>query len=182
MLKSTFVGLLLCLTCFCGTCAFAGFPKDWDTQAVIYAEVEEVRTLENGMPRKISKQEYLSESLGDVMISLRPLATLTGNLDAALHDKLIAAAHVGRTFSNSDILKAPSEGSKVVVFVHKYDGKYIITHGGVSFFPQDKRHRRSAIFEVTGFDDPRVKEVIETLHKLRPAKDPFIDSIENPHQ
>jgi hypothetical protein len=56
----------------------------------------------------------------------------------------------------------------VVVFLEcDTNGDYSIPNGNASFFPKDDRGFRPCIFEVTGFDDPKVTETIENLRKLR---------------
>jgi hypothetical protein len=57
------------------------------------------------------------------------------------------------------------------VLVERYREKnsqsYAIPTGSASFFPIDKNGGRPCVFEVSGFDDPKVAETIENLRKLR---------------
>jgi hypothetical protein len=101
---------------------------------------------------------------------------LTGNFDPALTGEINAGVWIGGLIS--DIRQSPKTGAKVIVVIQdaQWKGKtvYMIPNGGASFlleidcndtFPPSKE--RPCLFEVTGFEDPKVTETIENLRKLR---------------
>jgi hypothetical protein len=69
------------------------------------------------------------------------------------------------------IASVPKKGSKVVVLISGKEpdehGRYYIAPSQVLFFPKDSYGDKPALCEVTGFDDPKVTEIIENLRKLR---------------
>jgi hypothetical protein len=133
----------------------------WRNAAVQYAEVLKVEAPEHGMD----------------IIHLKPLAVLTGTCDAAYQEEITANAWTGLVVSK--IAKPPVKGAKVLVvgsFNWTDNGKryLFIPNGDATFFPEIDRPNwphpikdRPCLFEVTGFDDPKVTETIENLRKLR---------------
>jgi hypothetical protein len=144
--------------------------RKWQQLAVLYAEMGEVEKIEQGKRVKLSKEERASERLRGCVIHLKPLATLTGNFDCALHDDLPVNAYIfNGQLQETDLRRLPPEGARVIVFVQLDldSGKYSVPHSAVDFFPKDERYNRPGLFPVESFEDPKVNEVIETLHKLR---------------
>ncbi len=136
-----------------------GEPVDvWDNGAVIYAEVIAV---ENVRPTLYK-------------VDLKPLATLTGSLDPAFLG-IVTADVIAGYRETSEFANLPSKGAKVIVFIEKVDGTWRrVPNGSNDFlagidrkgaFPPAKHY--PCLFEVTGFDDPKVTETIENLRKLR---------------
>ena len=104
-------------------------------------------------------------------IRLKPLATLGGRMDPAFLGEISAHAWVGSSMISS-IHSLPAKGAKIVVVVippnpEKEKGLYLIPNGDAAFFPTNARGQQPCLFEVTGFDDPKVTETIENLRKLR---------------
>ena len=134
----------------------------WDTAAVLYAEVTEIHEL--------GHSRY--------MIRLTPFATLTGGIDSATSASLTATATIA-SIQITVIPKVPENGRKVIVLLqpataipgvplqHSQPREYTIPNGNIMFLPKNDRTDRPALFEVTGFDDPKVTETIENLRKLR---------------
>ena len=109
-------------------------------------------------------------------LHIRPLATLSGGLDAALAGDILAHASMSGSYGDV-ILTPPGKGSNIVVLLRRVkrcmadrESEYIwIPRAFVSCFPVDPRWTqrgvdgRPPLFEVTGFDDPKVTETIENL-------------------
>jgi hypothetical protein len=122
----------------------------WTYASVVYCEV-------------ISSDEYEKNRY---KLALKPIATFTGSLDSALHDRLVFENIVANKMFDGIAYDIPANGSKVVVVVEDYTNTekphYFIPPGPVHFMP-----RGHGLIEVTGFDDPKVTETIENLRKLR---------------
>jgi hypothetical protein len=139
--------------CGIGDVATEGtLERYWKIAAVMYADVVSVEKGEYG-------------TLGEYVIQLKPLATLSGDFDSAFQGRVYAHAFVG---GNSMIKEPPMAGTKVIVLVSHADAASSrIPDGSVTFFPEISNHHRPGIFPVTSFDDPKVTETIENLRKLR---------------
>ncbi len=128
----------------------------WEHVAVVYAEVLD------------AKQQ--DDSPSKWKLRLRPLATLTGHFDAAENDDLEAMALM-RNFAVSHIVNVPVKGTKVIALLGGVgvanDDLYSIPPGDAVITPVNENGDRPCLFEVTGFDDPKVTETIENLRKLR---------------
>lgn len=145
----------------------------WQQLAVLYAEVGDAEKLVDGKRVKLTEKDRTKESLGDCYIQLKPLATLTGNFDCALHKEFVVHASIrgfGLQLQPSDIPRVPGEGAKVIVLVHWRSGKYNVRQDSVAFFPKNEENNRPALCPVENFEDPKVKEVIEALRKIRAEK------------
>jgi len=99
---------------------------------------------------------------------LMPLATLSGDFDPAFHGEVSAGALIGN-LETTVIQDAPNVGKRVNVFLNRdINGDFQIPNGDATFFPAIiGTSDRPCIFEVTGFDDPKVTETIENLRKIR---------------
>jgi len=124
----------------------------WRGAFVVYADVVDVKP-----------DEYQG-----TLIQLKPYATLSGNFDAAFHGEITAHAIVNRGSADVSVIRtAPKKGSKVLAVIWdtinaKGQQIYLVPNGNVKFVAG-----HVGIFEVTGFDDPKVTETIENLRKLR---------------
>ena len=124
----------------------------WCGASVVYADVVDVKP-----------DEYQG-----MLILLKPYATLSGNFDAAFHGEIPAHAIVNRGFADVSVIRtAPTKGSKVLAVIldtitAKGQQIYLVPNGNVKFVPG-----HVGIVEVTGFDDPKVTEMIENLRQLR---------------
>ncbi len=115
-------------------------------------------------------------SAGSYTISIKPLASLSGAFDCAAEPNLSAYALFGSP-KISAISDAPRPGSRIIILIQetvveknlsgRQPLRFEVPNGDIAFFPKEKRDVRPAIFEVTGFDDPKVTETIENLRKLR---------------
>jgi hypothetical protein len=108
---------------------------------------------------------------GPNALHLKPLATLAGRFDSAYCDEILVDAWIGRSVG-SYIPKAPDKGAKVVVLVlHGVNDRKkqytFVPDAIVNVFPKNAHGYSPPLFEVTGFDDPKVTETIENLRKLR---------------
>ena len=127
---------------------------------VVYAEVKNVQQTEG--PSHI--------------IKLDPLSTLMGDLDPSMEVSISAAVSIGGNVS--EIAEPPPVGAKVICLLSRVTSKtrrdnirFTITNGVMTHFPKQINGKESpAMFIVSGFDDPKVKETIENLRKYR-AKD-----------
>jgi hypothetical protein len=126
------------------------FAKTWRHGAVVYAKVI----------------GFEKEGSGGY-VKLLPLATLSGSCDAAFAPEIKVGASFGN-WQTTVIRDAPSVGSNVIVFLDRdINGTFQIPNGDADFLPKNDVGDRPCLFEVTGFDDPKVTETIENLHKLR---------------
>jgi hypothetical protein len=149
---SGFVAGLLIVTAQFAIVGADGQPAEvWDSSAVLYAKVLSVE--------QRGPHTYL--------ICLKPLATLTGEFDSAYRgDVLIGPAIGSREFTDIEVV--PAIGAKVVVLIDRSGQPiYTVRNGRAQFFPKNERGNAPCLFEVTGFDDPKVTETIENLRKLR---------------
>src|SRR5947208_1010759 len=100
----------------------------WERGFVLYAEVMEVRP--------VTHSSY--------KIRLKPLATLTGNFDAAFENELDVEAVIG-SLNTGIIMRPPEKGSRILVLVQdvmspgmrqveKTPPTYFIYNGDISFF------------------------------------------------
>ncbi len=124
-------------------------PEVWEKCSVIYAEVIGIENLGAHEPN----------------IKLKALVTLTGPLDSAFEDTLSAVVVIGDR-RLSDINACPAKGAKVIVLVVQSNGswrKSAIPNGSSALFPINDRKLAPCLFEVSGFDDPKVTETIENL-------------------
>jgi hypothetical protein len=128
----------------------------WEHGAVVYAEVLD------------TKQQ--DDNPSHWKLRLRPLATLTGRIDAAEKEEIEATATI-RNILASYIINVPAKGTKVIALLggvaFANDGPYSIPPGNAPMLPVNERGDRPCLFEVTGFEDPKVTETIESLRKLR---------------
>lgn len=123
-------------------------PTAWRASAVVYADI------------------IGYEATGTARV--RPIATLTGNLDAAYVSDIDAEIHFG---DKSAIRERPHVGVKALVLLKRDEaGKYSIPDTPVDYFPADDHGNHPAYFEVLGFDNEDVDKVIENVRSLR-AKD-----------
>jgi hypothetical protein len=152
------MSLLLTLCGFASESAIADpgtAAKHWDRgQAVLYAEMMDA-----------------SAEKSWNTIRLKPLATIGGRMDPAFSGEISAHAWIGSSMISS-IHSLLAKGAKVVVVVippnpEKDKGLYFIPNGDADFFPTNAQGQQPCLFEVTGFDDPKVTETIENLRKLR---------------
>jgi hypothetical protein len=95
----------------------------WPNAAVVYAEVLSVDRIVDGQPVRLTKEERLKSELKQrYVVNLKPIATLTGNCDAALQKEIAAETWIGRySLHPSAILKPPADGTKVIVLVERLD-------------------------------------------------------------
>jgi hypothetical protein len=144
-------------------------PKKWDWRAVIYAEVGDIEKIEGNKRTKLGKDERGDVFLfaGEYIVHLKPLATLTGNFDAALHPEIGVRVYMGRGGRSSMISRAPAVGAKVIALIGFDMAEYQVSRLDVELL-----HGRPAMFEVTNFEDPQVKQVIELLRKERAKNEP----------
>ena len=151
MLTNIF-GMLLGLTQICGIVGADGQPADvWDSSAVIYAKV-----------LNVEKRGY-----DTYVIQLNPIATLAGKFDAAFEGEISIGPAIGNR-ETTHIDRVPKTGANVVVLIDRSGSQiYTVRTGSASFFPTNERGMRPCLFEVTGFDDPKVTQTIENLRKLR---------------
>jgi hypothetical protein len=129
-----------------------GQPADvWDSSAVIYANVLSVE----------------KQGLHTYLIRLKPLATLTGRFDSAYCGDIVIGPAIGSPES-THIEIVPSVGAKVIVLVDRSGQPiYTVRNGSAQFFPKNEWGHSPCLFEVTGFDDPKVTETIESVRKIR---------------
>ncbi len=127
-------------------------PQLWESANVLYAEVVNVQ--------HIVGIEY--------RIALRPIATLSGTFDPALHSEILAYASIGDQWIDGSLIrKVPEKGAKVVVLVERLSSPpsqpdtYGIPNGPLNF------GSGVGLIEVTGFEDPKVTEMIESVRKIR---------------
>ena len=126
------------------------YEKTWQHGAVVFAKVTGFEKSGPG---------------GTFKLTL--FATLSGNLDSAYQREISAGALIGN-WDGTDIEKAPRVGASVIAFVDRdINGNYLIPNGDANFFPKADDKSRPCIFDVSGFDDPKVTETIENLRKLR---------------
>src|SRR3954471_20641946 len=125
----------------------------WKHQSVIFATVSDAT----------------QNSPTEWTLKLKTLATLSGELDSALMGEISANVLVRPLVSQ--IPEAPAKGTKIVVVVtYPQVGDVLnfwIPAGSAAFFPTNQHGDNPCLFEVTGFDDPKVTETIENLRKLR---------------
>ena len=108
---------------------------------------------------------------GPGKLTVRPLATLSGELDSAMKDDIVADTRIVGIIGGGQLHEPPAKGAKVILLLchrFQYDNdSYWIPSSNVSCFPKSQQQpfpdARPAIFEVTGFDDPMVTETIENL-------------------
>jgi hypothetical protein len=162
-----FASLVSALICASELCAMTGpgtiedtIQSQWDQYlTVFYAEVVDTQP-----------HEHVPIRVTNWYIRLKPLATLSGHLDAACVGEITADAAISNG-NVSVIASVPKKGSKVVVLVTGKEpdehGHYYIAPSDVLFFPKDSNGNKPALCEVTGVDDPKVTETIENLRKLR---------------
>ena len=142
------------------------YPDLWKRAAVLYAEILDVKKVPDP-PGKQQGGEY-----GEYTVRVRPLATLTGDFDSALRADipLHVSIVIPATMSSSSIENIPPAGKRIVVMTMWNDDtpqrRYDVTNSKVTFLPSTDGGY-PALFEVTGFDDPKVTETIENLRKLR---------------
>jgi hypothetical protein len=122
----------------------------WETHSLVYADV--AGTTESGgeTPRYI--------------FDLRPKLTLSGAFDAGKTPEVsasIALKDLGPNFKSSSI------GPKAIVVLVRKGDSYSISPEHPAFMPGD----RAPICTVKDFDDPKVKETLEAVQKLRHATD-----------
>ncbi len=112
-------------------------------------------------------------------MTLRPIATLAGKLDPAFAPDIRVGASAGDLYGVA-IRKSPAKGTQIVALIvhgiaprdapeiQRHREYYYIPNAGISCFPLDNNPQvgRTPLFEVTGFDDPKVTETIENLRKL----------------
>ncbi len=146
--------LLIGVALRCGISGLSQAPAEiWEDTAVIYAEVLGVQ----------------SGAGHGFIIELKPLATLSGRVDAAFEGKLFATVVIGDS-QIREISAPPKKGAKVIAVVIQNNSKWHnagIPNGSASFLPLTGLNTAPCLFEVTGFDDPKVTETIEKLQKLR---------------
>jgi hypothetical protein len=112
---------------------------------------------------------------GPGKLTVRPLATLSGELDSAMKDDIVADTRIVGIIGGGQLHEPPAKGAKVILLLcHRFQNdndSYWIPSSNVSCFPKSQQQpfpdARPALFEVTGFDDPKVTETIENLRKLR---------------
>jgi hypothetical protein len=139
-----------------GSCAVIGAdgtdPRLWESGSVLYAEVVNVE-----------------HNVGNTYrIALRPIATLSGSFDPAIHTEISTNASIGdQLVDGSLIRKVPEKSAKVVVLVQRLvsppsqPNSYGIPNGPLNF------GSGIGLVEVSGFDDPKVTEMIESVRKIR---------------
>jgi hypothetical protein len=152
MLSNTLI-VFISLAAQCGIVGADGQPADvWENSAVIYANV-----------LSVEKRGY-----DTYLIRLNPLATLTGTFDSAFQGEISIGPAIGNR-ENTEIDRVPRVGAKVIVLIDRrsVSSVYLVRTGSASFFPVNERRNAPCLFEVTGFDDPKVTETIENLRKLR---------------
>lgn len=146
--------------------------KYWDDNSVIYAQVVKVTQL----------------APGEYMIQLRPQATISGRFDVGAEPTIDAIFFAGPFRSYLQTL--PSVDSMVVTLLWESDNppprqelrgaKYVISTDALPFFPkkavpsgfglnpkQVEYVPHEGMFEVEGFDDPRVHHVRAEIQKIR---------------
>jgi hypothetical protein len=148
----------------CGTSyAAPGSPDYWNRAAVIYAEVVNVE--EYHRPNS-------SEGTGYSIVHLRPIAVLTGKFDAALTGEISAGAWISGPPA-TDIIGPISKGKKVIALLNLSEdnskrGFEIPNVGLRELFPKNEKFNAyPCLFEVAGFDDPKVTETIENLRNAK---------------
>jgi hypothetical protein len=167
---ASFLSVLLGIASMCGTLNSNVNDQDfWRFSSVIYAEVLGSRRYNAGDASSYTMDE----------ITLLPIATLSGSFDCAYVGEFTAGTWVNRM--SSHIQKFPPKGAKVIVLLsHGIPDKelskkrsFVIPNGGCACFPgvqlegQNVGKLYPCLFEVTGFDDPKVTQTIENLRKLR---------------
>jgi hypothetical protein len=160
--------LVLLGTCFASEIAPVENPQFWsnDGAFVVYGQVLDVR-------------KESADRTGELLI--RPIATLSGDFDSAKSGDIPVTVLMGRGVAFYSILGAPTNGSKIIAVITRVPANvsntntaYLhIPNSFVNCFPIDPKWKaigidgRPPLFEVTGFDDPKVTETIENLRKLR---------------
>jgi hypothetical protein len=123
----------------------------WNHAAVVYAQITRVESVD-----PIRNTIYF-----------RPIATLTGDFDAAFQGERSASAAIGSA-ELTLIAKAPKKDAKVILLLDIIESRrLVIRNGAAPFLPKDDQGNRPCLIDVTGFDDPKVTETIENLRKLR---------------
>ena len=163
--------------CFASEVAPVDTSQFWNKEGafVIYADVLDV------------KQET-ADRAGELL--LRPIATLSGDFDSASSADISVSVAMGSVYYA--IITTPAKGSKVVVLVKRVPAipnsastdVLRVPNAFVSCFPVAPEWKakgiegRPPLFEVTGFDDQKVKETIENLASFaassarKPSKKP----------
>ncbi len=148
-------------------------PELWQNAAVLYAEVQSTKLNNEEIPNKSDKHPGGALQNADYSIRIKPIATLTGNFDSAREQDIEIQTQVFGTavMDQGAIHQVPANHAKIIVMIKWNDSasdrKNRVPTWDVRFFPQDTNKNRPALFEVTGFDDPKVTETIENLRKLR---------------
>jgi hypothetical protein len=122
----------------------------WETHSLIFADV--LGTAESGG----QSPQY--------SFDLRPKLTLSGAFDAGKTPEVSASAalkELGPSF------KPTSIGPKAIVILVRKGDSYSISPEQPAFMPGD----HAPICTVTDFDDPKVKETLQAVQKLRHASD-----------
>jgi hypothetical protein len=127
----------------------------WNSTGVVYCEIVKVEVV-----HKVSEINGHPAPSSTITVVLKPIATLAGTIDPSTQSTIRAYAEFG--FGWSAMLDPPTEGSKAVVVIDRYEKGFSIPNGGVLYMPD-----KVAITEVKDFDDPKVTKTIDNLRKLR---------------
>ena len=125
----------------------------------------------------------VEDARGGVIMTLRPIATLAGRFDPAFAPDIRVGASAGFLFGVV-LPKGPAKGAYIVALIkhgiaprdepemQSHPEYYSVPNASISCFPPTNASQLGpahapALFEVAGFDDPKVTETIENLRKLR---------------
>jgi len=152
-MKVTHPGITAVLVTLAMSAAIAYASADdhyWETHSLIFADVVGTTKSDGQTPQ--------------YSFDLRPKLTLSGAFDAGKTPEVsasIALKHLGPTFKSSSI------GPKAIVVLVRTGDSYAISPEHPAFMPGD----HAPICTVKDFDDPKVKETLEAVQKLRHATD-----------
>lgn len=123
----------------------------WNSTVVVYCDIVKVDIVQKAT--EINGHAALSQT---TTVVINPIATLAGTIDPSSSPTIRAYAEFGIGLSDP-----PTEGSKAVVVIQRYENQYSIPNGGVCYMPN-----KIAITEVKNFEDPKVAAIIENLREL----------------
>ena len=117
---------------------------------------------------EVSSVERRDGTTSDYSLSIVPIATLAGPLDAtkltSISTSFIYHEPVGG-FQVTAIKGVPAVGKLILVVLREWDDRYLVVAGSVDLMPDS-----SPLTVLSGLDDPAIRVTIEKLRTIRAAK------------